>query len=122
MDQLDFWAGSFGLLLFGFVEILVFTRAFGMERGWEEITHGAKLRIPSFFRFVIAWVMPLAMGAILLSWSATNLGPELSLAHVEPDDRPYVIGARVLVAALVVGFGLAVRAASHRRRALEAAS
>jgi neurotransmitter:Na+ symporter, NSS family len=122
MDQLDFWAGSFGLLLFGFVEILVFTRAFGMERGWEEITHGAKLRIPSFFRFVIAWVMPLAMGAILLSWSVTNLGPELSLAHVEPDDRPYVVGARALVVALVVGFGLAVRAASHRRRALEGAS
>jgi neurotransmitter:Na+ symporter, NSS family len=121
MDQLDFWAGSFGLLLFGFVEVLVFTRAFGMERGWAEITHGAKLRIPAFFRFVIAWVMPLAMGAILVSWSATNLGPELSLDHVAPADRPYVVGARVLVVALVVGFALAVRAASRQRRAREAA-
>jgi len=69
MDQLDFWAGSFGLLLFGFVEIVIFTRIFGMARGWEEITHGAKLRIPGVFRFVIAWVMPLGMGAILLAWS-----------------------------------------------------
>lgn len=117
MDQLDFWAGSFGLLLFGFIEILVFTRLYGMTRGWEEITRGAKLRIPRVFRFVIAWVMPLAMGAILLSWSATNLGPELSLANVDAADRPYVIAARVLLVALVIGFALAVRAGSARRAA-----
>ena len=115
MDQLDFWAGSFGLLLFGFLEILVFTRVYGMTRGWDEITRGAKLRIPRVFHFVIQGVMPLAMGAILLSWSATNLGPELSLAKVDPDDRPYVIAARVLLVALVVGYALAVRAGERRR-------
>jgi SNF family Na+-dependent transporter len=120
MDQLDFWAGSFGLLLFGFLEILVFTRVYGMTRGWDEITRGAKLRIPRVFRFVIQWVMPLAMGAILLSWSATKLGPELSLANVAPEDRPYVIGARVLLLALLVGFGLLVRAGARRRAEREA--
>jgi SNF family Na+-dependent transporter len=119
MDQLDFWAGSFGLLLFGFLEILIFTRVYGMTRGWEEITRGAKLRIPRVFRFVIAWVMPLAMGAILLSWSVTNLGPELSLADVAPEDRPYVIGARLLMVALVVGYGIAVWAGAKRRAARE---
>jgi SNF family Na+-dependent transporter len=121
MDQLDFWAGSFAFLLFAFLEIVIFTRLFGMARGWEEITRGAKLRIPAVFRFVIAWVMPLGMGAILLAWSATNLGPELSLAKVEPGDRPYVIGARVLLVGVLVAFFVAVRAGSRRRRAQEAA-
>jgi NSS family neurotransmitter:Na+ symporter len=118
MDQLDFWAGSFGLLLFGFLEILVFTRAFGVERGWEEITRGARITVPRVFRYVIAWVMPLGMGAILLAWSLTNLGNELSLEAVEPADRPYVLGARLLLLAILLGFGLAVRA-GFRRRARE---
>jgi neurotransmitter:Na+ symporter, NSS family len=119
MDQLDFWAGSFGLLLFGFLEIVIFAWMFGMTDGWEEITRGAKLRIPRVFRFIIQWVMPLGMGAILLSWSVTNLVPELSLEKVAEGDRPYVIGARLLLVALLVGFWVAVRAGGRRRAAAE---
>ena len=117
LDQLDFWAGSFALLLFGFVEILIFTRLFGMDRAWEEITRGAQIAVPRIFRFVLAWLMPLAMGAILLAWSATNLGAELSLADVAPEDRPYRVGARLMLVAILVGFCLAVRAGSRRRAA-----
>ena len=94
MDQLDFWAGSFGLLLFGFLEIVIFTRLFGMARGWEEITRGAKLRIPRVFRFVIAWVMPLGDGrdpAVLVG-DEPGAG---ALARRSGGDRPpYVVGAR----------------------------
>jgi SNF family Na+-dependent transporter len=122
MDQLDFWAGSFGLLLFGFLEIVIFTRLYGMARGWDEITRGAKLRIPGVFRFVIAWVMPIGMGAILLAWSATNLLPELSLAKVDEADRPYVVGARLMLVALLVGYCVAVGVGARRRAAREGAS
>jgi SNF family Na+-dependent transporter len=120
MDQLDFWAGSFGLLLFGFLEIVVFAWVFGMTRGWSEITHGARLRIPRVFRFVIQWVMPLGMGAILLSWSATNLLPELTLEKVAEADRPYVLGARLLLVAVLVCYWVAVRAGSRRHAAAAA--
>lgn len=116
LDQLDFWAGSFGLLLFGFLEILIFVWAFGLENAWGEITRGAKIAVPRGFRFVIAWVMPLGLGAILLSWSATELVPALSLSAVPPGSRPYVIGAWAMMAGLLAGFLAAVRA-GHRRRA-----
>jgi SNF family Na+-dependent transporter len=119
MDQLDFWAGSFGLLLFGFLEIVVFAWVFGMTRGWAEINHGARLRIPRIFHFVIQWVMPLGMGAILLAWSATNLVPELTLEKVADVDRPYVLGARLLLVAVLIGYWIAVRAGSRRRNARE---
>jgi len=122
MDQLDFWAGSFGLLLFGFLEIVVFAWVFGMTRGWAEINHGARLRIPRIFHFVIKYVMPLGMGAILLSWSATNLLPELTLEKVAEADRPYVIGARLLLVGVLVCYWIAVRAGSRRRAALEGAA
>jgi SNF family Na+-dependent transporter len=117
MDQLDFWAGSFGLLLFGFLEIVIFTRLFGMARGWAEINHGARRPIPRIFHFVIAWVMPIGMGAILLSWSATNLLPELDLSQVAEGDRPYVLGARFWLVGLLVAYWLAVGFGSRQRRA-----
>jgi NSS family neurotransmitter:Na+ symporter len=124
LDQLDFWAGSFALLVFGFLEVLVFAWVFGMERGWEEITRGAQIRLPRFYRTVMAFVMPLALGAILVFWSVRNLLPELGLAHTAPEDRPYVWGARLLMALILIVAFVAARAASRareRRRAQEAA-
>jgi SNF family Na+-dependent transporter len=122
MDQLDFWAGSFGLLLFGFLEILIFTRLFGMARGWAEITRGARLRVPRVFHFVIAWVMPLGMGAILLAWSATNLLPELGLEKVPEADRPYVLAARWMLLVVLAAYWLAVHFGARARRAREPAA
>jgi NSS family neurotransmitter:Na+ symporter len=122
MDQLDFWAGSFGLLLFGFLEVIVFAWIFGIGPGWEEITRGAEIQVPRIFRFVIAWVMPIGLGAILLAWSATNLVPELTMEKVAPADRAYVVGARLLLVAILGGYFLAVRAASQRRAERSAAA
>lgn len=124
LDQLDFWAGSFALLIFGFLEVLIFAWAFGMDRGWEEITRGAEIRVPRVYRRVMAFVMPLALGAILVFWSARNLLPELGLAHVAAEDRPYALGARLLMALILAASLVAARAASRareRRREREAA-
>jgi SNF family Na+-dependent transporter len=115
LDQIDFWAGSFGLLLFGFLEILIFAWAFGIENAWEEITRGAKIAVPRLFRFVIAWVMPLGLGAILLSWSATELVPALSIEKIAPASRPYVVGAWAMMVGMLVAFWLAVRTGLRRR-------
>jgi hypothetical protein len=120
MDELDFWAGSFALLVFGFLEIVIFAWIFGMTEGWAEITRGARMRIPRVFRFVIQWVMPLGMGAILLAWSATELLPQISLTGVDEADRPYVVGARLLMVGVLIAFWVAVRAGSRRRAAEEA--
>lgn len=108
LDQLDFWAGSFGLLVFGFLEILIFTRILGIESGWREITHGARITVPRVFRFVIAWVTPLGLGAILLSWTATELVPALSLDGLTAEDRPYVLGSWAMMVALLGGFCVAI--------------
>jgi Mn2+/Fe2+ NRAMP family transporter len=41
MDELDFWAGTFGVVLLALIEIVVFFWVFGKEKAWEEITRGA---------------------------------------------------------------------------------
>ena len=115
LDQIDFWAGTFGLLVFGFLEIMIFTRILGIERGWQEITHGARIAVPRLFRFVIAWVTPIGLGAILLSWTATELVPALSTDDLDGVDRPYVIASWAMMLGLLVCFFAAVHVGVRRR-------
>jgi SNF family Na+-dependent transporter len=108
LDELDFWAGTFCLLLFGFVEALIFVWAFGMERGWEEITRGAAIRVPRIVRGVLRWVTPVFLGLILLGFAVQSL--------------PAVIGtgggtiwlARILMVAIFVGIAAMARVAVRR--------
>ncbi len=58
-DEFDFWTGTFGLVVFALLEVIIFAWIFGMERGWAEITRGADIRVPTFYRFVIRWITPL---------------------------------------------------------------
>lgn len=58
-DEFDFWTGTFALVVFALAEVIVFGWVFGIDRGWQEITRGADIRVPRFFRHVIKYVTPL---------------------------------------------------------------
>jgi SNF family Na+-dependent transporter len=66
-DEFDFWTGTFALVVFALGESLIFAYVFGIDRGWEEITRGADMRVPYFFRYVIKYVTPLFILAIFLA-------------------------------------------------------
>lgn len=65
-DEFDFWTGTCSLVIFALLEAFIFAFVFGMDRGWEEITRGADLRIPRVFRFVIQYVTPSFILAVFL--------------------------------------------------------
>lgn len=71
-DEFDFWTGTFSLVVFALLEALIFAFVFGIDRGWEEITRGADMVVPRFFRFVIRWVTP---GFLLVIFVASLLKP-----------------------------------------------
>lgn len=66
-DEYDFWAGTFSLVVFAFVEIILFAWVFGMDKGWEEINRGADIKIPFFFKYIIKFVTPLLLGWVFFS-------------------------------------------------------
>jgi neurotransmitter:Na+ symporter, NSS family len=66
-DEFDFWTGTFALVLFALCESLIFAYVFGLDRGWEEITRGADMKVPPFFRPVIKYVTPLFILAVFLA-------------------------------------------------------
>jgi neurotransmitter:Na+ symporter, NSS family len=65
--EFDDWAGTYALVIFAFVELILFAWVFGMERGWEEITRGAEIKVPLFFKYTIKYITPLFLGWILFS-------------------------------------------------------
>jgi len=66
-DEFDFWTGTFSLVAFALGESIIFAWVFGMDKGWEEITRGADMKVPRFFRFVIRFVTPAFILVIFLS-------------------------------------------------------
>jgi NSS family neurotransmitter:Na+ symporter len=72
-DEFDFWSGTFVLVVFALCESLIFAFVWGIDRGWEEISRGADLRIPRIYRFVLRYVTPLF---ILLVFLGTLVEPE----------------------------------------------
>jgi SNF family Na+-dependent transporter len=97
MDELDFWAGTFGLFVFGAIELILFAWVFGIDRGWAEILKGADIRPPRIFRFLLGWITPLVMIAIFLAWTWMNAPDVILMRNVADENVPYVLGARLFM-------------------------
>ena len=65
-DEFDFWTGTFSLIIFAFLEVIIFGWIFGIDRGWAEIQRGGDLKLPNFFKYVIKYVTPTFIGVVLL--------------------------------------------------------
>ena len=66
-DEFDYWAGTVSLVVFAFAEIILFAWIFGMDKGWAEINMGAEIKVPNAYKFIIKYVTPLILGAILIN-------------------------------------------------------
>ncbi len=71
-DEYDHWAGTVSLVIFAFVEIILFAWIFGMKKGWAEITRGADIKVPIIFRYIIQYVTPVILGWVLFSSMPAN--------------------------------------------------
>jgi SNF family Na+-dependent transporter len=83
LNEMDFWAGTIGLVVMALIEIVLFSWIFGLGRSWEELHRGALLRVPGFFRPVLRFVTPLALAAILFAW----LGDAIRSGSLNPRPR-----------------------------------
>ncbi len=57
-DEYDYWAGTVSLVVFAMFEIILFAWVFGIDKGWEEITRGADMKVPVIFKYIIKFVTP----------------------------------------------------------------
>ncbi len=77
-DEYDYWTGTVALVIFAVAEIILFGWVFGMDKGWNEITDGADIKVPKIYKPVIKWVTPLFLIIILLSSLIKPLNGEVA--------------------------------------------
>ena len=109
LDEWDYWAGTFALVVCAIVEVILFLWVYGPENAWREMHLGADLRIPRIFKHVMTWVTPLYLAVILVWWAKDDALPIIfnrksagSSAPVVPADEPYIWGARMAMVAIVL--------------------
>lgn len=129
-DEYDYWAGTVSLVVFALAEVILFAWVFGMDKGWKEITTGADIRVPVFFRYVTQFVTPVILGWVFFAslpdiWSKIN-NTEIKAkiaASVDPaeiaklnDQMAYLNGSRVFLLALFIGICMLVYKAYTKRK------
>lgn len=88
LDEMDYWVGTFGLVVFALLEVIVFAWIFGIDKGWKEITRGADIAVPTIFRVVIKYVTPIYLLFIMINWVILEAIPTLLMHGVPQEHLP----------------------------------
>ena len=120
IDELDFWGGTFFLVLFAAIEVVLFSWVFGIDRAWDEMHKGAELRIPPIYKFVIKYITPLFLFFILGMWFFQEWLPIILLQNVDPVNQPYILATRLILVLFFVVLAILVKISwTHKRKLLE---
>jgi SNF family Na+-dependent transporter len=116
LDEMDYWAGTFGLVVFAFLETVLFIWVFGSQKAWEEMNTGGDIKIPQIFYFIMKYITPVLLFCIMMWWFIKDAIPTLMLTNVEAEKVPYIWGARILMAIISIGILFMIRSAWKRKK------
>ncbi|MCH7812930.1 MAG: sodium-dependent transporter [Planctomycetes bacterium] len=100
LDHTDFWCNLM-MIVAATCQVLLFGWIIGAERGVKEMNRGADLKVPAFMAFVIRYVTPTFLIAILALWSWNNLPQRLN--GISPQHQGDLARADLCRTALGVG-------------------
>ncbi len=115
VDELDFWGGTFSLVLFATVETILFAWVLGMDKAWDEIHQGSDMAVPRIYKFIIKYVTPLFLLFILGMWLWQEWLPIILMKNVAVENRLYVIGTRLGLTLLFLVLAVLVNMAWRRK-------
>ncbi|MDD5130008.1 MAG: sodium-dependent transporter [Candidatus Omnitrophica bacterium] len=117
VDELDFWGGTFFLVVFATIETVLFVWVFGMNRAWEEIHKGAEMTIPKVYKFIIKYITPLFLFIILGMWFVQEWLPIIMMKNVSAQDKPFIFATRLGLLLVFLILVILVKIAWKRRPA-----
>ncbi|MDD5505576.1 MAG: sodium:calcium symporter, partial [Candidatus Omnitrophica bacterium] len=116
LDEMDFWGGTFFLVIFATIEVILFAWVFGMEKAWDEIHKGADMRVPKIYKFIIKYITPLFLFSILGVWLWQEWLPIILMRNIPAENRLFILMTRIGLIALFMILGLLVKIAWDRRK------
>ncbi len=116
VNELDFWGGTFCLVLFATIEVILFAWVFGIDKAWDEMHHGAMMKIPKIYKFIIKYVTPLFLLLILGFWFIQQGMPTIMMKGISSADKPFVLATRIGLIGMFVVLCLLVKVAWRKRK------
>ncbi|MCX7832702.1 MAG: sodium-dependent transporter [Ignavibacteria bacterium] len=120
LDELDFWGGTFFLVIFATVEVFVFVFVLKFKKGWEELHEGSLIRIPKFYKFIMKYITPLFLLILLGFYTYQEFISKILMEDVQdPVDKPYLWGARILIILFFVSTFILIHFAWRKKKRKE---
>jgi len=116
VDELDFWGGKLFIVLGATIEVILVAWVFGIEKAWTEMHIGSKIRIPTFFKYIIKYVTPLLLLIILGVWMYDEWASFIFLKGVSGDNLWYILGTRLMILMMFLILCILVGIAWSRKR------
>ncbi|MFN7064702.1 MAG: sodium-dependent transporter [Aquificaceae bacterium] len=103
IDELDFWAGTFMLVFFALLEIIVFVWIFGVHKFHHELTRDVFIKLPKALVYFFAIVSPIFLVILLYQWGVVQAPKVLATATLEVVvARMFIIAAFILLAFIAI--------------------
>jgi SNF family Na+-dependent transporter len=103
VDELDFWGGTFLLVVFGAIQAIIFSFVLGRRKSqivqpgesvaFALMNEGAQLKLPRFFRPIIQYVCPAYLIILLVSYTFTDGLPLITLSNIPADAKVTFLGS-----------------------------
>lgn len=116
LDEWDYWAGTFGLVILALIETILFVWVFGPENAWREMHEGASIRIPRVFKFIMTYVTPVFLLVMMVWWTVQEAYPTFMMSGKPESEHAVRWASRGVMFAILVGQLLLIRMAWKRRR------
>jgi SNF family Na+-dependent transporter len=101
-STVDDWVGTFLIFTLAMIQIVCFSWIFGIDRGLKEAHHGAQIRIPRFYGFIMKYVTPTYLLAVFIAFCWQNL-PDWVRSVADEPLRQGAVALIAGVALLLVG-------------------
>ena len=72
LDTIDFWVGTFFILVVAGIQIVAFGWIFGVDKGLKEAHEGSNMRIPAIFGFIMKYVSPTFLLVVVIGFCVDN--------------------------------------------------
>ena len=117
VDELDFWGGTFCLVLFATIEVILFGWIFGINKAWEQVHHGADMRLPRIYKYIIKYITPAFLLFVLGAWFFQEWVPIIRMDNVAFENRLFVMGTRIGLCLIFITLAVMVKIAWKQRKA-----
>ncbi|MCM8775957.1 MAG: sodium:calcium symporter, partial [Candidatus Omnitrophica bacterium] len=118
LNEMDFWIGTFGLVVFAIIETVLFFWVFGSKNAWKEICAGADIRMPKIFYPIMKYVTPLYLLLLMGFWFFQDGIGVILMRNVPKENYPYVWFARFLIVLIFLVFIVLVWIAWQKRHVI----